>query len=134
MTILRLLRVTNYFPTLLSYSRGVHSHQSDVGSMLVWLGIAGVAIGAISMAAYLAHRAALRRRLNSHAGLFDAMCKLHNLPRSQRTVLRQIIRARNIAVPGLVFIEPGWLNPQTLPPAFRSKAAELGKLRKKLFG
>ncbi len=134
MTMLRFLQVADSFPSLLSYSRGGYSQQADVGAMLLWLGIAGVAIGVISMAAYLAHRAALRRRLNSHAGLFDAMCKLHNLPRSQRTVLRQIIRARNIAVPSLVFIEPGWLNPQTLPPAFRSKAAELGKLRKKLFG
>ena len=133
MTMLRVLQVTDGFPSLLSYSRGGHTQQVDLGSMLLWLATAGVAIGAISIAVYLAHRAAVRRRLNSHPGLFDALCKVHNLPRSQRTLLRQVVRVRNMAPPGLVFIEPDWLNPETLPADLRGKAAELRKLHKRLF-
>ena len=102
--------------------------------MLLWLGAGAAAIGAISVAAYCAHRAALRRQTNSHPGLFDALCQVHQLDRSQRRLLRQVVRVRNLAYAGQVFTEPGRLHPKTLPASFRARTAELAKLNKTLFG
>lgn len=120
-------------PTLLAQSRGAHGQQVDVGSMLLWLGIAVVVIGGISLGAFLAHRAAVKRQTNSHPGLFDALCKVHNLDRGQKSLLQHVVRARNMTYPGQVFTEPKWTNPKSLPAALRGKAAELGNLHQVLF-
>ena len=120
-------------PMLLAQSRGAHGQQVDVGSMLLWLGIAAVVIGGISLGAFLAHRAAVQRRKSSHPGLFDALCKVHNLDRSQKSLLQQVVRARNMAYPGQMFTEPKWMNPKSLPASLQGKAAELANLHQVLF-
>ncbi len=119
-------------PMLLAQSRGARQ-QVDVGTMLLWLGIATVVIGGISLGMIFAHRAAVQRRKNSHPGLFDALCKVHNLDRGQKSLLQQVVRARNMTFPGQVFTEPKWLNPKSLPGVLQGKATELGNLRRLLF-
>ncbi len=130
----RVLQMAPPLPLASLFGQTPHGQQVDVGSMLLWLGMAAAAIGTISVAVYFAHRAALRRRLNSHPGLFDALCKVHQLDRGQRTLLRQIVRVRNMRYPGQIFTEPGWMNPKTLPATLQDKRAELGNLYHKLFG
>ncbi len=118
---------------LLGQVRRPHA-QVDVASMLLWLGIAAVTIAVASVGAYLAHRAAQRRRFNSHPGLFDALCKLHQLNRAQRALLQQVVHVRKTACPGQIFTDPTWLTCKTLPAALQSKSADLEKLHRTLFG
>lgn len=127
------LLALNSVPWLAAQTRGVQ-HQVAVGPMLLWLGVAALAVGGVSVGAYLAHRAALRRRLNSHPGLFDGLCKTHQLARGHKSLLWQVARVQNVPYPAQVFTEPKWTHPKTLPAALQPKAAELGKLHKKLFG
>ncbi len=134
MMCLPILDSAHWMPPLVAQARGPHGQQVDIGSMLLWLGAGAAAIGAISVAAYFAHRAALRRRTNSHTGLFDALCQVHQLDRSQRSLLRQVVRVRSMPYPGQVFTEPGRLNPTTLPASLQAKAPDLAKLNKTLFG
>lgn len=113
---------------------GGYSQQVDVGSMLLWLGIATIVTGAVSVAVFFSHRAALRRRLNSHPGLFDGLCRVHSLTRGQRALLRQIVQVRTPTYPCQVFTDPVWTHPQSVPAVLRGRAGDLGKLHKKLFG
>ena len=122
------------FLFLIAQAVGPHAQQADVGAMVLWLGVAAAVIGAVSVGAYYAHRAALRRRLNSHPALFHALCRVHQLNRGERTLLWQVVRAQNRAYPGQVFTEPGWGAGQRLPAELRAKAAEVAKLHNKLFG
>ncbi|MDY0165263.1 MAG: hypothetical protein RBS80_01885 [Thermoguttaceae bacterium] len=135
MTFVEVLQLANPVQHVFGQVRGGgYSQQVDVGSMLLWLGIAAVATAAVSVAVFFSHRAALRRRLNSHSGLFDGLCRVHNLTRGQRVLLRQIVQVHTPTYPCQVFTEPIWTHPQSLPAALRGKAADLGKLHKKLFG
>jgi len=118
---------------LVGRARGPHGQHADVGSMFLWLAVAAAVIGAISVGAYYAHRAALQRRLNSHPALFDALCKVHRLNRGERALLRQVVRAQNMTFPSQVFTEPGWGAARPLPADLRSKASELARLQEKLF-
>lgn len=132
MMMLRVLQL-DATSVLFGQVRRGYGQQADTAAMVLWLGIALAAVGIVSVAVYFAHRAAIRRRLNSHPRLFDALCKLHRLPRHQRILLRQVVRARNMAYPAQVFIEPGCLDVRTLPEPLRGSVAELGKMNKKLF-
>ncbi len=129
-----MLRALNSVPWLVGQGRIAHGQQVDAGPILLLLGVAAVVIAGVSVGAYLAHHAAVRRRLNSHPGLFDGLCKVHGLDRGQRALLLQVVRARNVPYPGQVFTEPNWMHPKSLPSPLQAKTAELSKLHKKLFG
>jgi len=134
MTANRVLQLAFSHPLLLGQTGTLRGPQTEVGPMLLWLGLAGLAIGALSTTAYYLHRAALQRRLNSHPGLFDALCTLHGLDRGQKTLLRQLVRTRNPVYPAQVFTEPQWLESERLPAGLRAKKADLDKMHKMLFG
>ncbi|MDZ7620395.1 MAG: hypothetical protein U1E05_25615 [Patescibacteria group bacterium] len=120
-------------PGLLAQARGPQSPQVDVGSMLLMLGIASVVIGGVSLGIFFAHRASVKRQKDSHPGLFNALCKVHNLDRGQKSLLSQVVRARNTTYPAQVFTEPKWTNPKSLPASLAGKAADVAKLHQALF-
>ncbi len=105
------------------------------GSTLFWLltvggGIVGVVV-ALSIVTQVLHH----RRRNSQAGLFDGLCKLHELPRNHRALLKQLAASYGLgAMPARVFTEPRWLDPNPNHPLFRTRAAELAAIRDRLFG
>jgi len=90
-------------------------------------------ITVVSLLCYLANRTVQRRRRYSHAGLFRQLCRLHNLDRSSRRLLRRLARRYKLSQPARLLVDPRWLDSvaASVPPARR---AELTGLRQRLFG
>jgi len=107
--------------------------RADIRHMLVWLLGAGAAIGAVSFVLVVANRIARRWRFNSHPALFYGLCKVHGLDSAARRLLKRVVRFHRLAQPGRLFVEPKWLDPANLGPSFRPQAAELERLRNRLF-
>ncbi len=133
MTAVGVFHLARPIPLIIAQVRGMRGAHVDVSSMLLWLGIAAVVVGGVVAGAILMHRAAVKRQKNSHPGLFDALCKVHNFQRSQRSLLLQVVRVRNMPFPAQIFTEPKWTSPKSLPAALKNNAAELAKLHKALF-
>jgi hypothetical protein len=100
---------------------------------LFWMLVAGGAIAVVCVAIRVASRMQHRRRYNSHASLFRALCRLHGLDRRARRLLRQVARRRKLPHPARLFTEPHWLDPSGLPRGLRRRAAEIAFLRNRLF-
>lgn len=109
------------------------AQRADTGQMLIWLLGAGAAIGVVSVVLMVANRIARRWRFNSHPSLFYGLCKVHGLDSAARRLLKRAVRFHRLAQPSLVFVEPKWLDPANLGPSFRRQAAELERLRNRLF-
>lgn len=108
---------------------------SSDGSAVFWLVAIGAAIAAVVGGLSIATRILHQRNHNSQSGLFDGLCKYHQLPRNSRSLLRQLAASYGLAAaPARVFTEPQWLEPNPQNPLFRSRAAELASLREQLFG
>lgn len=103
------------------------------GQLLLWLLLAGVAVGIVSGALYYGHRWHHRHRHQSHAALFRGLCETHRLDRSARRLLSQVGRYHRLAQPARLFTEPEWLEPAKLGDRFSAKAGEVADLRTRLF-
>jgi hypothetical protein len=120
-------------PVVFAQEESVAAHRADTGQMLVWLLVAGAAIGVVSVVLVVANRIGRRWRYNSHPALFCGLCKVHGLDSSARRLLKRAMRFHRLRHPGRLFIEPKWLDPANLSPAFQPQAAELERLRNRLF-
>jgi len=118
---------------VLASERSLPANQADTRQMLVWLLVAGAAIGVVSLVLVVANRVAHRWRYNSHAGLFRGLCKLHGVDSASRRLLKRVVRFHRLGQPARLFIEPKWLDPAELGPSFQTRAADLEKLRNALF-
>lgn len=118
---------------LLAVERESPANQADTGQMLVWLLIAGLVIGVVSVIMVIANRIAHRWRYNSHPALFRGLCKLHGLDSAGRRLLKRVVRFHRLTHPARVFVEPKWLDPANLGASFQPRAAELERLRNGLF-
>ena len=107
--------------------------RADTGQMLAWLLVAGAVIGAVSLVLMVANRIGRRWRFNSHPALFYGLCKVHGLDSAARRLLKRVVRFHRLGQPGRLFVEPKWLDPANLGPSFQTQAAELEKLRNRLF-
>lgn len=108
---------------------------SSYGSAVFWLIAIGAVIAAVVGGLSIATRILHQRNHNSQPGLFDGLCKYHELPRNSRSLLKQLAASYGLgAAPARVFTEPRWLEPNPQNPLFRARAAELASLREQLFG
>lgn len=114
---------------------GPAMRTSSDGSALFWLAAIGgvVVVGVVVLS--IVTRVLHHRSRSSQAGLFDGLCKLHELSRNHRTLLKQLAASYGLgAMPARVFTEPRWLEPNPNNPLFRTRAAELAAIRDRLFG
>ena len=108
--------------------------EADTGQMMVWLLVAGGIIAVVCGVLLLYTKMAHKWRTDSHRGLFWSLCKLHELDRGNRKLLRQAVQFHDLTPPSRVFTEPKWLDPAKLGAEFRSQAKALKQLRNRLFG
>jgi len=95
------------------------------------LALGGVSL--IALGAWAANRMMHRQRFESHGGLFRSLCRIHELGRGHRRLLKRAARQLRLAMPGQLFTEPDLLTLARLGPAFRAQASELARLRALLF-
>ncbi len=109
------------------------AQRADTRQMLIWLLVAGAAIGVVSVVVMGANRLARHWRFNSHPALFYGLCKVHGLDSGARRLLKRVVRFHRLGQPGRLFVEPKWLDPAKLGPSFQAQAADLERLRNRLF-
>lgn len=108
--------------------------EADAGQMMIWLLAAGGIIAVVCGGLFLYTKMVHKWRTDSHQGLFGCLCKLHELDRGSRQLLRQAVQFHDLTPPARVFTEPKWLDPAKLGAEFRSQAKALKQLRNCLFG
>ena len=121
------------FATLFAVEESAPAQRADTRHMMVWLLVAGAVIAVVSVILVIANRIAWHWGHKSHRGLFWGLCKVHGLDSASRRLLTRVVRFHRLRQPARVFIEPKWLDPAGLGPAFRSDAVPLNKLRNGLF-
>jgi hypothetical protein len=108
--------------------------EADTGQMMVWSLVAGGIIAVVCGGLFAYTKMAQKWRTDSQLGLFWGLCKLHELDRGSRKLLRQAVQFHNLTPPSRVFTEPKWLDSAKLGAELRSRAKDLKKLRNRLFG
>ena len=108
--------------------------EADTGQMMVWSVAAGCIIAVVCGGLLLYTKMAHKRRTNSHPGLFQGLCELHQLDRGSRRLLKQAVQFHNLTPPSRVFTEPGWLDPAKLGAEFQPQVKALKQLGNRLFG
>ena len=121
-------------PLLADSPYGNIRYTIDTSALVGWIAVAVALVGSICVAMFFAHRATRKWKLNSQAGLFQGLCRAHNLKRRERALLGQVCRVHKLRFPGLVFIEATWLNPAKVPSALQAKRQQMARVHKKLFG
>jgi len=123
----------NFLTLLSAVEESGPAQRADTRQMLASLLVAGAVIGAISVVLVVANRIARHWRFNSHLALFYGLCKVHGLDSAARRLLKRVVRFHRLGQPGRLFVEPKWLDPANLGPSFQTQAAELERLRNRLF-
>ena len=109
------------------------ARRGETGEIIFWLFIFGVSIGIICSISYAATQFANHWKYNSHPSLFYSLCRVHDIDRGNRSLLKQVIRHHGITQPARIFTEPQWLDPAKLGKSFEAKAQQLLTLRKRFF-
>ena len=108
------------------------SSRTSGAEIMTLLGIAAGVIGAITGVIYWLNRAAHKRQVDSHLGLFQSLCQAHDLSRGDCSLLKQLVRQNDIEKPALVFVNPDYFEPARLGP-LKAKAKEFLAIRNTLF-
>ena len=107
--------------------------EADTGQMMVWSLAAGGIIAVVCGGLLVYTRMAHKWRTDSQRGLFSSLCKLHELDRNSRQLLKRAVQFHSLTPPARVFTEPKWLDPSKLGADFRPQAKALKALRNRLF-
>ncbi|MBN2295755.1 MAG: hypothetical protein JXM70_25205 [Pirellulales bacterium] len=109
------------------------ARRGETGEIFFWLVIFGVFIGIICVVSYAATQFTHKWKYNSHPSLFYSLCRIHDIDRSTRSMLKQVIRHHGMTQPARLFTEPQWLDPAKLGKAFEAKSQQILALRKRIF-
>lgn len=118
-----------------SLASGVRYKSSTFDSSDVLLGfgiVAGVILG-ISFLYMLMNRSERTRRFNSPKELFRSLCRVHQLDRANRRVLKAMARHQRLTQPARLFLEPERFESVNLSPALRTQLGVVEALQAKLF-
>jgi len=91
---------------------------------------------ALAAAAWCLTRVARRerhRRTNSPRGLFQELCRGHQLDRQSRNLLGWLVKHHDLSQPASLFLDPTRFDPSQLPALLPAQAERLAKLREQLF-
>jgi len=108
------------------------AEAADGQTVLLWMAVATVVITAVSLLCWLANRAVQRRRRYSHAGLFGQLCRLHNLDRGSRRLLKHLAGRFKLSEPARLLVDPRWVD-SAAASVLHIRRAELTALRRRLF-
>jgi len=107
--------------------------QVDGSDALMLLGIiAGVALFGWLLTRLLSAQER-RHPYNSPRALFRGLCRVHKLKLGERFLLWKVARGERLSDPADVFVDPAWLDPQRLGPAWSADKTRLENLRRRLF-
>lgn len=109
------------------------ANRVDAGEALVLLAVALGSIAFVCLAIRFGSRIHRQRRRSSHALLFRDLCRTHGLDHRTRGLLKAVARQHHLAEAARLFTEPRWLEPDSLPGPLRRRAAEVTRLRDRLF-
>ncbi len=109
------------------------ARRGETGEIVILMLVFGVIIGLICGIGYAATQFAHKWKYNSHPSLFYSLCRVHDIDRGTRSMLKQVIRHHGLTQPACLFTEPQWLDPAKLGKPFKAKAQQLIALRKRLF-
>lgn len=132
MSTVQSLDSTSFLEYLCSAST-LMARRGETGEIVFWLAIFSVFIGIICGLSYAATQFAHKWKYNSHLSLFYSLCRVHDIDRNTRSMLKQVIRHHGMTQPACLFTEPQWLDPAKLGKPFKAKARQLLALRKRLF-
>jgi hypothetical protein len=91
---------------------------------------------AVTAAAWFLTRLARRerhRRTNSPRGLFQELCRAHQLDRQSRNLLWRLAKHQELSHPASLFVDPERFDPARLPALLPAQAQRLATLREQLF-
>jgi hypothetical protein len=70
---------------------------------------------------------------NSPPRLFAELCRAHKLSWSNRRLLKRLAAARGLKTPANLFVEPEYFDMSNVPPALKTSATEIRRIRQQLF-
>ncbi len=73
------------------------------------------------------------RRTNSPRGLFQELCRAHQLDRQSRNLLLRLAKHQELSHPARLFVDPERFAPDRLPTLLPAQAQRLARLREQLF-
>lgn len=86
-----------------------------------------------SLYSFLKRRNDMTERCDDPHKLFRELCLVHKLDRASRRLLLLLAGAHQMAQPAQVFVTPAAFEATRLPAALRGQAAEIKRLRERLF-
>lgn len=116
-------------------ARGVQAKQSqlDVSGMLTALFIFCCFFVGVWLVSRMMSRHERAESYHDPRLLFRALCRAHQLSRSERQLLRRLARSHRLNQPALVFVEAERFDPDSLGAAWSDDQARLRALRDRLF-
>ena len=103
------------------------------GTVLASLSVLAVVVVFLWLLARLMTRTEERRLFNNPKQLVRSLCRAHQLSRADRRLLAQIGRARRIAQPASLFLDPDQFDAAAELPALRGQKRSIKELRERLF-
>jgi hypothetical protein len=74
-----------------------------------------------------------RQSTDSLSGLFRELCRIHQLNHASRRLLKRLASQRELEGPVLLFVRPELFRTEDLSPDWQEYAAEIERLRNRLF-
>lgn len=117
------------------FGRGFRGATSQLSwtDLIPYAAAAILAAMGISLYRWIKRRNDMTQACDDPPKLFRELCGVHELDRPSRRLLRRLSQAWGFAQPAQVFLTPNAFDADGLPPALRKQAAELQRLRERLF-
>ena len=105
----------------------------ETGNFFV-LALALVTVGVVSWWALYYRKGKSTRATANPRKLFSAICRAHQLDRSQQRILLLLVQWNHLSQPAAVFLRPDLFDADHLGTKFAVQFAQIQKLRLQLFG
>jgi hypothetical protein len=117
------------------FGRGFRGATSQLSwhDLIPYAAAAILAAVGISLYRWIKRRNDMTEPCDDPPKLFRELCGVHGLDRASRRLLWRLSQACGFAQPAQVFLTPGAFDADRLPPPLQKHAAELKRLRERLF-
>jgi hypothetical protein len=117
------------------FGRGFRGATSQLSwtDLIPYVAAAILATIGISLYRWIKRRNDMTESCDDPSKLFRELCGVHKLDRPSRRMLWRLSEAWGLAQPAQIFLTPNAFDADRLPPALRKQAAELQRLRERLF-
>jgi hypothetical protein len=115
------------------WGRFDHGKSSGTEELIVLAGLTALLLLLAMASRIYLQRSRRTFAFDNSSRLFRELAAAHGFNRAGRRLLHRLAAARGVANPTLLFIEPQHFDAQSLPAELKDSAAELRRLRAKLF-